>query len=180
MNKKAFTIIEILIVTSMIGLMMPVIFTVMFVVIRQEARIFALTTVKTQGDFILNAMKLNIRNQAISVHNAYPGTSLNEICTTVSATPVVQNPLILRDRAGNSFYFSETAGAVASNSSVLAVPLTLTNNKVQITGLSFSCNRPSLYSSPIITVSYTVNYITQTAESPASLPYRTRIKLRNE
>lgn len=181
MNKKAFTIIELLVVTGVIGLMIPVIFTAMFAVVRQEARVYALNTVKTQGDFILNNMKFNVRNYALSAHSASPATDANRVCTTASSTPTVQNPLVLRDREGNSFFYSVTAGAIASNSSQLATPLTLNNDKVQITGLTMSCNIPSQFSAPIITVSYTVNYVSSVSgEYPASLPYQTKIKLRNQ
>lgn len=172
---------EILVVTGIIGIMIPVIFTVVFAIVRQEARVFALNTVKTQGDFILNNMKFNIRNYAISVHSANPATDANEVCTTSSPSPAVQNPLVLRDRDGNSFFYSVTAGAIASNSSQLATPLALTTAKVQVTGLTMSCNMPSQFSAPIVTVSYTVNYVSSvTGEAAASLPYQTKIKLRNQ
>ncbi|MBI1863465.1 type II secretion system protein [Candidatus Microgenomates bacterium] len=180
-NKRAFTIMEILIVMGIISIMIPVLFTVVFAVIRQEARVYALTTVKTQGDFILNSMKFNIRNSAISLHSAYPATDFNKVCTSASSTPIAQNPLVLRDRQGNSFYYSLSGNAVASNSSVLATPLALTSAKVSVSGFSMSCNLPSQYSAPIVTISYTVNYVSAVAgETAASLPYSTKIKLRNQ
>lgn len=166
--------------TGIIGIMIPVIFTIVFAIVRQEARVFALHTVKSQGDFILNNMKFNIRNSAISVHSSYPATDANEVCTTASSTPSALNPLVLRDRDGNSFYYSVTSGTIASNSSKLATPLSLTNSKVSISGLALSCNLPAQFSSPIVTVSYMVNYSTASGESPASLPYQTKIILRNQ
>lgn len=180
MNKKGFTIIEILIVTVVIGMMIPIVFTVMFSVIRQEARVFALNLVKTQGDFVLNSMKVTIRNSAISTHSANPGTTANEVCTSVSTVPAAQDPLVLMDRDGNSFYYSVNGGAVASNSSVLAEPTMLTNLRVSITNFTMSCNKPTSSSSPVVTVSYTVNYTTTAGQSPATLDYQTKIKLRNQ
>ena len=180
MNKKAFSIVEILVVMGIIGLMMPVIFTVMFAIIRQEARIFALTTVKNQGDFILNNLKFNVKNHAVSVHNGTPSSDANQVCTAAAGTPTVYDPLYLRDRAGNTFFYNVTGGVIASNSSVLASPQTLNNSRVTISNFSMSCNRPSAFSSPIVTVSYTVNYVTASGESPAVLNYDTKIKLRNQ
>lgn len=168
-----------MIVMGIIALMIPAIFTMVFAVVRQEAKVYALNTAKSQGDLVLNNMKFNIRNYALTVHSAYPATDLNRICNTSSSTPTAQNPLVLRDREGNSFYYSVTSGAIASNSSKLASPASLTNSKVQINNLSFSCNTPSQFSSPIITVSYTVDYVSAAGQASASLPYQTKIKLRN-
>lgn len=179
MNKKAFTIIELLVVMGIVGLMIPIIFTVLYAVIRQEARIFALTSVKNQGDFILNSIKYNVRNYGLSVHNGNPADDLNRVCTNASATPTAYSPLYLRDRTGNTFYYSVSDGNLASNSSVLASAVTLNSNRVTISNFSMSCNRPTALSAPIVSLSYTVNYVTASGESPASMTYQTKIKLRN-
>lgn len=180
MNKRAFSIVEILVVTGIIGMMIPIIFTVLYAIIRQEARILALTTVKNQGDYILNNLKFNVKNYAVGIHSGTPATDENAVCVTASAVSTVYNPLYLRDRAGNTFFYSVTSGAIASNSSVLATPAPLNTDRVTISGLTMSCNRPTTFSSPILTVSYTVNYVSSSGESPASLTYQTKIKLRNQ
>jgi hypothetical protein len=180
-NKKAFTILELLIVTGMIGFMIPVIFVVVFAVVRQEARIYALNTVKSQGDFILGNMKYNIRNFAVSLHNGTPASDVNRVCSTVSATPTAYNPLYMRDREGNQFFYNISGTSIASNSAKLAAPQTLTTSKVTISNFTMSCNLSSIFSTPVITLTYTVNFASGAAgDAAVSLPYSTKIKLRNQ
>ncbi len=180
-HKKGFTIIEMLIVIGIIGIALPTVFTIMFILFRQQAKVLALKEVTRQGDLILNTMQTTIKNNAVSVHSAYPTNVGNETCIIPSASPTVINPTVFRDINDNSFFFAFNASSISSRSSVLATPLQLNNNKVVISNFVTSCNRTSQYSQPLITIGFDVAYNTSSTrtEDRAFLHYQTKIKMKN-
>ena len=172
---------EMLIVLGIIGMVLPTVFTILFVVFRQQTKIIALKEVTRQGDLILNTMQTVIKNNAVSVHNAYPSNAGNQTCTTASATPTTINPMVFRDIDDNSFYFSFGSSSIASTSSVMAQPFQLNNSKVVISNFTTRCNRTSTFSQPLITVGFDISYNTSSTrrEDVARLHYETKIKMKN-
>ncbi len=180
-HRRAFTILEMLIVVGIIGIILPTVFTIMFVIFRQQAKVLALREVARQGDLILNVMQTTIKNNAVGVHSSYPANTGNETCTLPSAIPVPMNPLVFRDINDNSFYFPFGSSSISSTSSILAQPIRLNTNRVVISNFSMACNRTSTYSQPLITVGFDVSYNTSSTrtEDIATLRYETKIKMKN-
>src|SRR3989338_581338 len=176
--KKAFTLIEMLVVVGVIAFILPVVFTIVFAILRQQAKIYALQEVKRQGDFILGNIRTNLKNSAATVHSGPPDES-NLVCNTANSSN--SGPLYFRDRFNNNFWYSTNSDIVASNSSILEATLNLTNDKVRVESISISCERQATFSSPVISISYTVDYDTSStrAEDKASFNYQTKIQLRS-
>jgi prepilin-type N-terminal cleavage/methylation domain-containing protein len=173
-----FTLIEILIVISIIGITVPIIVTLFTAVMRQQLQTIKLVQTKDQADFALNALKTTIRNNAFSLHSGTPPTAVNQLCLdqTTLSTP---SQMVFEDVHQESFYFEVTDGVLASGSSVLSTSRPLTSDPVTISDLVISCSRPSFFAAPLIHISFTATH-QDTRLGTTSLPFQTRISLRNQ
>jgi prepilin-type N-terminal cleavage/methylation domain len=79
MKKRAFTLIETLVVIAIIGLITPIVFTIIFIITREQMKTSRLILVKRQGDNILNNISFTIKNYAYSIYSASPPDETNEV-----------------------------------------------------------------------------------------------------
>jgi len=63
----SFTLIEVIVSLAVIGLVIPAIFSIIFVLMNQQAKIQRLKIIKQEGDYILNHISNQIKNNAIGV-----------------------------------------------------------------------------------------------------------------
>ena len=82
------------------------------------------------------------------------------------------------DSNDNRFMFHELTGRIASESAQTDY---LTTNKVSITNFALTCQRDSQFTSPLVSISFDVAQALTTtrAEESATLPYQTKVRLRN-
>lgn len=78
--KKGYTLIEIVIVTVIIGIVLPIILNVVFIVFREQAKVVKMQEMRKRGDmamdFVVNTLKRN-------VEKVYDGSG-NELCSSSS------------------------------------------------------------------------------------------------
>lgn len=187
MKKKiGFTLIELLVVVGIVGLVLPAIFAIIFAVIRQQARVFALKQVKREGDFVLNAMEFNIRNYATGI---FADPALTDEYCDQALTPSRET---YTDGSGDNFYFEDDLGNwfryyLITNNSVPAVAsgsgttsdINLTTSKVRITNFSLTCEREAAFSAPVISISFDVTYNSPFQDELITLPYKTQVQMKN-
>ena len=185
MQKKTFPLIEIIVVISVIALVMPAIFAIVFGILRQQTKIYRLSTVKKEGDFILNIIGATIRNNALTIYSSSPPDDTNGVCQIVESYPS-SSSLFFEDQWGSWFGFSESTNRISSSASVLASPLILNSEKTLVSNFAISCDRLVTYSPAVVSLSFDICYSTASGscissrpEETASLHYATKIKLRN-
>lgn len=180
--KKSFSLIEVIIVITIISIVLPVLFNTLFSVLQQQLKIYRLAEIKRQGDYVLNVMENNIRNNAVSIHSGVPTTDSNEICKNTTS----YSNLYFEDK--NSLWFHYELSTIYLVSKTSTSTTNLTSNKVRVEGLTITCNRSAKYSPPFIDISYTICYNNNNSpcndtairtEERASMIYKTKIKLRN-
>ena len=181
-RKNGFTLVELLIGLSVISLIIPIVFSLFFLVLQSKAKILILQEVKKNGDYTLSTMQYFIKNRAIKIYNSDLKT--NEVCTTASgfSTPSSSDYVYFADADDNLFYFQLASGKVASYSAVISPnPQYLTNTKTTVSNLTITFSRSSTFSPPIVSVSFTVTNPPSAVkhEEKATLNYQTKIKLRN-
>lgn len=185
-KKKSFTLIEIMVVIAVISFALPVLFSVIFTILRQQAKVSRLEEVKKQGDFVLSEIRNVIRNYGIRIYSDDLFTT--EICLGPSQD--LPTPYYIKDKFGNWFRYYSDLTRIASRSSILNNGLPdstfLTTTKVRIEDLALECNRTGTYSPAVITISFKICYETGGAcDSPgksediAKMTYQTKIKLRS-
>jgi len=189
-GKKAFTLIEAIVAVGVVGMVLPVFFSIVFLIMRQQLRIAAVKEIKRQGDFVLNNMETTIRNCAQTIHNykAAPIVSAvltdnNRVCDVIHGSAFDQT-VTFKDRFGNGFRYIISGNRVASDSANAAT-VNLTNSKVKVEpngSLPFiQCAITNPYSPPIVTVNYKISYKTSGSalESNVSLVFQSKIKLKS-
>jgi len=182
-QKKCFTLIEMIVVIATIGLVLPALFSIIFSILQQQVKIQRLSIVKREGDYVLNVMENTIRNYGESIHSATPPTESNKICQSSS----LENASYFKDKFGNWFrFYLNTTNSISSESSVLnnGLPgsVSLNSSQTKITNFSIQCYRTSLYSPPVVNISFTIEYNTtslRVEEKVTPLTYQTKVKLRS-
>ncbi len=177
MNKlKGFTFIEIIIVIGVISICLPVVFSIFFINLRNQTKIYNLLKVKQNGDYALNIIENTLRDKTVKI--IISDTDLTEICTN---TP---------DLNGSDIYFIDRQDKLESlslqNNAIILKNIndntttSLTDSTVQITQLTFSCAASNTFLPPLISVSFTVSKQGLSSEEISTLSYQTKVRLRNK
>jgi type II secretory pathway pseudopilin PulG len=182
-QKKSFTLIEMIVVIATIGLVLPTLFAIIFSILQQQVKIQRLSIVKREGDYVLNIMENIIRNYGESIHSATPPTESNKICQSSS----LENASYFKDKFGNWFrFYLDTTNSISSESSVLnngsPGSVSLNSSQTKITNFSIQCYKTSLYSPPVVNISFTIEYNTtslRVEEKVTPLTYQTKVKLKS-
>lgn len=185
--KKAFTLIETIVVIAVIGLTIPAIFAIIFGLVRQQTKIYRLSLVKREGDYALNIIGSLIKNRAITIYSTTPPN--NQQCDNVGdiyPPTGTTDKLFFQDQQGEWFEISLLADRIASQSSNLTDDQ-LTSTTTFVQNFSIACKKTAFYSPAIVSLSFDICYDTGAAdpctstrpEETATLHYQTKIKLRN-
>lgn len=190
MSKKGFTIIEVIIVITVIGLTLPVIFSFYFTLLQQQAKIYRLNTVKKDGDYLINQIENTIKDRAtmiLSSNLPIPPDSTNKVCFDDSSSYSTTSNLYFLDEDSNWFGYIADSRTISSDSGNLVTPVELASSKTIINNFSISCSRTYSFSPPLILLSFDICYDTGAGvctsnkpEEVATLHYQTRIKMRNQ
>ncbi|OGK23590.1 hypothetical protein A3A46_04645 [Candidatus Roizmanbacteria bacterium RIFCSPLOWO2_01_FULL_37_13] len=189
---NAFTFIETLVVIAVLGLVLPVLFSILFVILQQQLKIFRITEVKRAGDYIVQVLENSIKNNAYTIHD-----NSSEICEADPdpANPFPHNgiPSSFRDKYNSSFSINYNSPDLSLDYPDPVAPAPtfafaqgqLNSSKVSVSSFSISCARQSIYSAPLVSINFSVCYnvdgscISTRPEETASLEYQTSIKLKS-
>lgn len=184
---KGFTLIETIVVVAVLGLTLPVIFSIFFVLLQQQTKIYRLNTTKKEGDYLINLISNNIKNDAsiiLSSNSPLPPDSSNKKCDNDSTNYSSNSSLYFLDRNGAWFGYIINGNTLASSSATIA-SIDLNSTKTRITGFSIACSRTYIYSQPSVSMSFDIEFCNNVAcdqtrtEEISTLHYSTKIKLRN-
>ena len=185
-SEVGFTLIETIVVVSVISLTLPVLFAIIIILMKQQVKVYRLSQIKREGDYVISVIENTIRSNAVSIHSATPPTDINVICRNIGvSTP--EDSIYFLDKNNNWFGYSATAtGNSVVSSSAITPSIPLTSSKVLITVFSTFCTKNSVYSPASILLSFDVCYDTGSGicsptrpEEYTSMHYQIRIKLRN-
>ena len=189
-NNRSFTFIETLVVIAVLGLVLPVLFSILFVILQQQLKIFRITEVKRIGDYIVQVLENSIKNNAYTIYD-----STAEICEADPTNPFPHSgiPSSFRDKYNSTFSINYTSpnlsvdypGPVAPAPTFAFAQGQLNSSKVSVSSFSISCARQSIYSAPLVSINFIVCYnvdgscVSTRPEEMASLEYQTNIKLKS-
>ena len=178
-----------MITIAVIGLVLPVVFSLIFAIVQQQLKIYRISEAKRQGDYIINYMETNIRNNAVAIYSDSGFTT--ELC------PASSGEGSSSANNGSSFYFKHKDGTYFQydgSGTQISVKTTstpggtnITTSKTRVDNFSIKCTRSAQYSAPFINLSFDICYNNNAScatsgrvEEVASLTYKTNIKLRNQ
>lgn len=174
-----FTLIELIIVFGLIGLIFPVLFGIIFTVLRQQTKIIRLQTVINEGQYLSQTIKSTIETSAYKI---YSDQNLStEVCS--NSDSVYQGILYFSDFNNQRFnyYLDIDNNRVASYSGIIGNSVYLNSPKTQLVNFSTSCQRLNKFSPPIININFTLKYNSQSnrPEDNVSLTFYNYIKLKS-
>lgn len=152
--KKRFTLIEMLIVLTVVAIVLPTVFTIVIVIMRQQVRIYKVVETR-QGDYILTFIKDRLvrSNQMLDYPASTPPCYL-----APSTSPATDGSTVsfLGNDDVEYRIFSQTSGGTTNlmfaSPANSATPITINNNLVDITNFSVQCGRRAGLGSPLINV----------------------------
>ncbi len=184
-KRRSFTLIELIVAVGVIGIVLPTVFNIFFIIIRQQLVLVAYQTMKQQGDSAERNIRTIIQERALRVtDNTY--TTLDECPPLTTPTPTFSPVLYMRDHelrriklygltpAPTSFQVIASDSASTDGSGVTQYQLT--SQDVVLTDIGFSCYRTSEFNPAIVNAQFTIHK--STAFKEISLPYSFRVKMR--
>lgn len=181
-KQAGFTLVEVIVVIAIVGMMLPVIFSIITTVARQQSKIYRISEAKQQGDFALAYMKNYIRNTAdriYQLHNDETNEFAVEVCNTVASpgnTHVSQTGkdfYIKKNNTPNKYFrfYNERAridldGAGGTREREISQIFfddngsaqQLTTNNVKIENFSLQCIRRTESGEPYVVITFLIYF----------------------
>lgn len=171
-TQRGFTMLELIIVLTILGILMPAGFAMFMANLRAQTKVLVLQEVKRNGDAALDTMESLIKVNGQRLEQA-DGTA---ICDAGSTS--YSGDIYFVDTAGERFMFHQDTARIASESATTAY---LTSDVVDVSNFVLSCSRESQFTSPLVSIAFDIQQARTTtrAEETAALSYQTKIRLRN-
>lgn len=185
--KKGFTLIETIVVVAIIAMILPVIFSIFFVLLQQQTKIYRLNTIKKDGDYLISLIENTIKSNATTIMNSnspIPPDATNLVCNSNASSYSSTSSLYFLDGDNQWFGYLISGNTLASSSASFS-SISLTSDNTHVDSFSISCSRTNIYSSPSVSLSFNVKFCSNALcnqtrpEEIATLHYQTKIKLRN-
>ena len=187
---KSVTLIEIIVAVGVVGLILPTVFNITFMIIRQQLVFIAYQQIKQQGDSVEQNLKNLLQNRAAYISDSnYVSFDICPVINETTPTPASVSDLYVKDREGNAIHLysrvnptppSGTAVSVASDSgdllNVIKKTYYLSSSDVTISNLSFTCYHTNEFSPPLVFTRYDV--FKSTAYKDISFSYEFNTQLR--
>lgn len=151
-KKSAFTLIEIIIVITVVALFMVFIINTVIVTLKLYAINIALIKLKNNTNSIINSFRYTLKQNATEV---YQDVNLSIKCSPDNPIIDVDN-LFFLDKKGNKFSYFFENGFFASFSSSVNKIYYLNSQDTKIKDLKLSCKQKNIYTSPIISISFKI------------------------
>lgn len=171
--QRGFTLVELLAVMVVLIAVGGIIFGVLFASLRGSNKAALLTDVQDNGDYTLTQIARTIRfAQAVE----FPSSCV----LGPTPTPIATSSVTIRNYDQSQITYSCTTGAggtIASNGASL-----LDTQRVEVESCSFTCSQNSVYESPTIGISFTLNKkdANNLVDNNAPVTFQTTINLRNK
>lgn len=181
-NRRSFTLIEMIVVISVIAITLPSIFAIVFGIVQQQTKIYRISKVKEEGDYILNLISNTIKNRAFSIHSSSTADGSDQVCKDSPSSIAPANSLYFRDLSNDMFGYSFSSNTISSASSKFASSISLNSDKISIDNFIIYCDKnTTTFSAPIISIEFDISYklASTRPEDSANLHYQTKVKLRN-
>ncbi len=182
-RSNGYTLIEMMIVIGILAVIMPTVFSIIYILIQQQLRIFRVSETKREGDRIAFFVKDTILREAVGIYKKNGA----DRCTSASTTPEQTNDgsdfLLARTKTSSAtgFSFEQTGESLIFHDLNDGTSEKLHGERVRVSDFQIQCLRKSNVSNPVVGVSYTVTFYDNTPtdlEGTVSFPYHLKVKLR--
>lgn len=168
MKKNGFTLIEMLVVITMVAVIGTLVVTILAMTLRGSRKADLVSNIKQNGNAAISQIVRQIRYaKSLDIPTSCVPSATMQSLTVTSFTD---------DRQTTFACVSGANATIASNSASL-----LNTNVVNVSSCSFVCRQQNIFDPPSITVQFVLNAknANQLEETRATVPFQTTVKLRN-
>lgn len=166
--KKGFTLIEMLVVISMVAIIGSLVVTILVMTLRGSNKAELISTLKQNGNAAMAQMVRQIRYaKSLDTPSSCITPVTTQSLTTTSLTDDQQTTFTCVTGANST---------IASNGASL-----LDTTSGSVSTCSFVCSQQNIFDPPSITIQFTLTAknANQLEETQATVPFQTTVKLRN-
>ena len=172
---QGFTLFEMIIVMLVLTIILPTVFSILYVITEQQFRVYALTKTKREGDYMYSYIRERIIRDASSIVDDR-GT-LNPICNAAGSTysSTAGDDFIFVDKSGATFNWSYSGTALFVDDGINQSQIH--SDAITVDDFLIRCRKNTSSSPTIVEFSFDVSFSSQTEET-ILLPYKTKVVLR--
>ena len=177
-RRKSFTLIELIVAVSIIALILPAVFNIFFIMIRQQLVLISYQEIVQQGDSAERNIQNILQNRAAYITDS--SYSATDICPLpLTPTPPYSPDLYINDRDHFPIHLHPNivSGVPTIASDSASKTYFLTSSNVTISNFGFTCHRINEFTPATISIMYTASK--SAAFKEVSLPYSFNVRLRN-
>ncbi len=181
--QRGFTLIEVVAVVAIIGISLPIVFSILTTIVEQQGKVYRLTEAKQQGDFVSAYLKAYLRRNGEAIYGSYvDGVFTGGICDPEDGISTFAT------QSGKDFYFQNRyrpnsffrfynervtieTGELGQTREISQIMFDedgsihpLTTNNVKVENFSIECFRKNSYGGPFVKISYLI-YFTGNSDS---------------
>ena len=189
---RAFTFIEMLVVIGVIALTLPVLFAIIFAILQQQMKVYRLSEVKRQGDYVMNMVITKLKSKPLQIrsdpNNIDPSF---DRCNTAGSSST-ESMFFVEKRPTDWFRFSRQNDAGVThgvfytstvNNSIEYDDFITTRNVyiVPFYGELTMCIKPTTFSPPLVFIGFKITHlpVSTRPEENVSLDYRAVVQLKS-
>ncbi len=146
---NAFTLVEVIVVIGILALVLPIITTILFGVLRQQILVTRITEAKRQGDQAMGVIQTNVSQDAATIYRTVGG-GVAEVCNIPSSIETLDYFMDVTSVNKIEVTLSTIDGILRLNGSPI------TNTKVTVTNLVMQCYRKALHTNPLVKISFAI------------------------
>lgn len=182
---EGFTLVEVITAIGVISLILPIVFGIFFVILREQTRFIALKQEKAEGENLLYQIKNTIKNRAYKTCKRIPSSG-NIDCTQTCSSGDDENNFIFQDPDGNFFrFFINSSNQVASEAGTLSSGttstsiLTTSNVKVEKIGSTPFITCEIIDPNIFVNIYFKISFNSENAslEYTPSMIFKTKLRL---
>lgn len=158
------------VVIGIITVVLPTLYAIFFIVLRQQIKVIRLSEVQREGTFVVNMIESTIKKNALTIHSAVPPQDSNKVCAF--AKNPASGDLYFKDKTASYFRFYQNGQTIVYYESNTPSTNIITSTNMVASNFSASCTITG-YSSPIVTMKFTLT----SSDSQATLNFQSTVTL---
>lgn len=183
---KGYTLVEMIAVVTIIAIILPTIFSILYVILQQQLKVSRIIKTKQQGDAILTFVKEKVSRNAVSIKDSSSIVKCAFVNESYSSN--IGSDFIFADNSvpSSDFNFSILSGVLSYRGKLQVggiITTGLHDSSVSISNFNISCYKKNGNSKTLVSITYNIspkdNASASVSQGQITLPYQTVILMRN-
>lgn len=174
-------------VILIIAIILPTIFSILYVILQQQLKVSRIIKTKQQGDVILSFIKEKVTRNAVSIKDSSSNVKCANVNDSYSSTSGSDFIFVDNSSPSSDFNISLSSGILSYTGRLQTgagiVTVGLHDSSVGISNFAISCYKKNGNSKALVSITYNIspndNAFASFSQGQITLPYQTVILMRN-